>query len=180
MPGILGLDLATVTGWALARPGHRHLSGVHRIAPPNTAIGYFLLAFEEWLIGQIEVLQPNAVVFEAPILTGGETSIETARKLMCLAGFTEATAIRKKIPIVKEVNNQQLKVFWAGTGRASKEQMVEAARARGYDVSNHNEADALAIVDFAIVKLAPKSPEARAHYLGAGLPLLHKATEPRP
>lgn len=162
--GLLALDLATVVGWAHCGLGYRAvtsleaqaidrptgvLSGSHRIAAPGVGIGGFLNAFDLWLSDLVTLHTPDILVFEAPILTGGQTSIDTARKLMCLAGVTELIAHRRQIPIVREVNVSSVKKHWTGNGRAKKFEMIDAARARGFAPRTDDEADALAAMDFA-------------------------------
>lgn len=162
--GILALDLSTRTGWAVCGPDYRPAtpleavngapradvrSGVHVIASPGAPIGPFLNAFHVWLGNKIELHKPHALVFEAPILTGGKTSLDTARKLMALAALTELIAWQAEMPIVREVNVASVKKFWTGNGHARKDEMMAAARARGFAPRDDNEADALAVMEFA-------------------------------
>jgi len=44
-----------------------------------------------------------------------------------------------------------IKRHWTGKGNASKADMIAAARARGYEPSDDNQADALALLDYAVV-----------------------------
>ena len=166
--GILALDLATVVGWAYCGPNFRPVtaleakaagrtydlggeitSGSHLVAPPGVALGQFLDRFDLWLADMLIVNAPDYLVFEAPIHVAGSTSIETARRLMSMAGLTELIAHRREIPIVREVNVMSIKKHWTGNGRAKKPEMIEAARARGFTPRDDNEADALAVLDFA-------------------------------
>ncbi|MCK5445613.1 MAG: hypothetical protein KAI73_08315, partial [Rhodospirillaceae bacterium] len=108
--------------------------------------------YEKWLSELVEIVQPEILIFEAPIFTS-KTAFDTARKLISMAGITEMVAKRKGIRDrnVFEGNNQTVKSHFAGTGRADKAAMVAACQQRGWDIEagNHNEADALALFDYA-------------------------------
>lgn len=161
--GILALDLATTTGWAACGPAYRSITTLDaskRVAPPldvvsgrykiqhGWSIGPFLDDFCIWLEVKIGACKPRFLVFEAPILTRG-TSVDTARKLMSLAAMTEFVAHRQQVPVVRECHVGQIKRHWTGNGVAGKDQMVECARMRGFRPSDDNEADALAVMDYA-------------------------------
>lgn len=162
---VLALDLATVTGFAVGDADYppaptplekaggasspAYLSGSHRIAPPNTGIGQFLHRFDLWLSDQITVHAPSLVVFEAPILRDGHTAIDTARKLMCLAGHVELVCYRREVRCL-EAHLQTIKKHATGNGRAGKEEVTAAAVRRFGPVADDNEADALWLLDHAI------------------------------
>ncbi|MGD9884601.1 MAG: hypothetical protein AB7E70_21660 [Hyphomicrobiaceae bacterium] len=174
--GILALDLATTVGWASAAPGYRAVlpisarhgvqewaanlalmrSGSHRIAPPGAGLPEFFHAFDLWLADMITVHQPDLLIFEAPIIAGGKTSVETARKLMGLAVLTELTGYRRSIPKVREENVITVKKHWTGHGRADKRMMIDAARQRGFEPADDNAADALALADYAAAMIERK------------------------
>lgn len=149
---VLGLDLATNTGFAIGDLGGVPRFGGHRLPSTGDDLGRFLAAFEDWLLDTIRRDVPDRVFFEAPILS---QSTMTARKLMCLAGETERICHRERLP-VKEVVISQAKKFITGHGYADKQMVVEAAHARGWKVANDNEADACAIWLFGCATLAPK------------------------
>ncbi len=48
------------------------------------------------------------------------------------------------------VHSATLKKFATGNGRASKADMVTAARARGWSLVDHNEADAALLLEYAL------------------------------
>lgn len=162
---VLALDLATVTGWAVGDADHppaptpleksggadtpAYVSGSHRVAPPNTGIGQFLSRFDLWLSDNITVHNPSLVVFEAPIIFAGKTSVDTARKLMCLAGHVELVCYRREVRCL-EGHIGQVKKHATGNGMADKSAMTAAAVRRFGPVADDNEADALWLLDHAI------------------------------
>lgn len=173
---ILALDLSSRVGWAACderfwpavtvligahteRP-EGVFSGVKRIGLPACSIGAFCDEFERWLNDMIRVHQPDVVVFEAPILTGGKTSIDTARKLMALAAMTEMVTHRAGIARTYEVNVATVKKYWTGNGHAKKHDMIAAARARNFEPHDDNEADALALLHFAADEIARRGKPA--------------------
>lgn len=155
---LLSLDLALKTGYAVGPSDGKPLFGAYRIPHSPEDLGACLQHFGEWLEDSIAVHQPRVVVFEAPIFNAGKTSLATARLLYSLAGVTELICRRARV-ICREANLMTVKKFWAGTGRADKSQMMEAARRYGFDVKTSDEADALAIWAYAVHLLAPKHAE---------------------
>lgn len=160
--GILALDLSSATGWAAGSPGETPRAGTRRIGRPGQRIGAFLDIFDRWLSDQITVHQPAVLIFEAPILTAGKTSIDTARKLMCLAGVTELIAFRREIPRVFEADSSTVTKFFTGRGSygnrdAKKAAVMEQCRQLGWQPCDDNAADALALWRWAEFKLYPKA-----------------------
>jgi crossover junction endodeoxyribonuclease RuvC len=167
---ILFLDLATVTGHCFGAPGETPIYGSYRIGRPGCELGEFLAIYIDWLSDRITVFAPDAIAFEAPILTAGKTDIQTARKLMSLSGCTELIAYRREIP-AREVDNATIKKWFAGHGRADKNTMVRACVALGFDPrGDHNTADAIAGWSYACSIAAPKLRQRRydGALLGAG------------
>lgn len=154
---LLTLDLATKTGFAVGdiSSGERPLSGVHTLPSTGDDIGRFLLAFDKWLSDMIAFHKPETIVFEAPLfLAGGKSNISTARKLMCLAGMTEYFCSKHKVSCA-ECHVGTIKKYFTGSGSAKKPQMIAAARARGFEPKDDNEADALAIYFYTMNKFHP-------------------------
>lgn len=152
--GLLALDVATVTGWAYGRvpvsaatstfPPKPESGAI--MLPGGLAVGSLLAKFEDELGALIIRLAPKGMIIEAPILPKF-TSHETVRKLMSLAGIAEKLAYQHCIRRRYVVQPAQVKKHWTGKGNAKKPDMVAACEARGWAVSVHDEADALAIWD---------------------------------
>lgn len=164
---LLALDLATRVGWACGAPNENVRFGTHVLPSTGGEIGPFADAFGQWLRSKIESEKPELIVFEAPILTSGLTAIATARKLMGLAYHTELIAFDHQLR-VRESNLMTVKKFFAGSGKATKQDMVAAARRHGWDVDNDDEADALALWSHTIDRMVPGGfPKMRLGLLGA-------------
>ncbi|MGP9819220.1 hypothetical protein ACTZWW_04325 [Salinarimonas sp. NSM] len=154
MRPIIALDLAHSTGWASGAPDADPRFGTLQLPKTGDEIGRFLALFEDWLLDLITVESPALVVFEAPLLTRGNTTPTVARKLMGLANATEVACYRRDVRC-EQANLATVKKAFAGHGRAEKHEMVAAARARGWDVRNDNEADACGLWFCAVKHHAP-------------------------
>lgn len=151
---LLTLDLATVTGWAVWRPDGNHpgvQSGTERLPKTGDDVGRFLCAYADWLMPFVELERPGRVVFEAPWI-GPQTSQDVARKLLGLACMTEAVCHWQGIP-AWEVNNASVRKHFIGKGRGDRRELkrltMAACRERGWQPEDDNEADALAVMDYA-------------------------------
>lgn len=140
---ILTLDLATSTGWAFGSPGAVPSFGTHVLPSTGANVGRFLASHADWMRSIISENEINHVCFEAPILPK-KTQIVTLRKLYSLAGLTELMCHRHGIDCT-EADNSKVKKYFAGKSYAKKPEMIAAAKDRGFDVRNDDEADAIAI-----------------------------------
>jgi Holliday junction resolvasome RuvABC endonuclease subunit len=183
MPGLLALDIATVTGWAYtADPNDLDLEpefGSMRLPKTGPDIGAFLCAYREWLMPLIEQLRPKDVVFESPIMPA-TSQIIILRKLYGLAGVTEMVCTEHQTACT-EAYMQKVRKHFCGHARPGdrkakglerrrqiKAAVVQACRDRGWNPTNDDEADALAVLDYARAVLFPETA-------GEGLPLLREA-----
>ncbi|NIA72296.1 crossover junction endodeoxyribonuclease RuvC [Pelagibius litoralis] len=161
MTALLCLDLATSTGFAFWRPGaNRIASGSFRLPRTGPDVGWFVDEFEQRLSEMLGFHKPELVVFEAPLLRGGQTSIDTARKLMGLAIMTEFVCRRAGVKYL-EANNASVRKHFIGKGRGERKQLkamtIQACRERGWDPANDDEADALALLSYAVDLLRLKA-----------------------
>ena len=122
---------------------------------PKTGVdvGRFLCAFEDWLTADLMArTRPERVVFETAWV-GPKTNQATARKLMGMAGEVEKICHRNGLMCV-EANNASVRKHFIGKGRGTRDELkqmtIEACRARGWQPANDDEADALAILDYAL------------------------------
>lgn len=139
---LLTLDLATVLGWTKgAVEDTKFKSGYFRLPSTGPDIGKFALAYDAWL----GAIMPDVteVVFEAPILPK-KTRLITVRKLTGLAFYTEFLCAALDVRVM-EAHLQSIKKAIGGHGRAEKVDMIAAVRRYGYDVTEENEADAVAV-----------------------------------
>ena len=147
---IVALDLATSTGWARWKSGAKVRHGTIKMPKTGPDVGRFLSEFD-YRLADLLTVAPDIIVFEAPWI-GPNTHQATARKLMSLAGHVEFICFRSDIP-VREVNNATVRKHFCGKGKASRNELkslvMQACRARGWEPANDDEADALAVLDFA-------------------------------
>lgn len=154
---IMALDLATSLGIATGRVGEKPRAASHRVAPPDTPLGEWLHRYRAWFNDQLSVVEPDLVYYEAPILTQGKTSIQTAEKLISIAGVTAMICYGRGISCHKADSGEACKVF-TGTGRygnreEKKRAVMETCRRLGIPVKNDDEADAVAAWHLAESKL---------------------------
>lgn len=156
MRSILALDISVEgCGWAAGAPDGDPRFGTVRLPNRGQDMGATGCAFEKWLDAMMVVEKPVVVAFEAPLLIGPRTHFQTARKLMGLAFLCETIATRHDARCYEE-NNATLKKWFAGHGRAEKPDMIAVAKRYGWDVQDHNAADACALWAFTVKNFAPK------------------------
>ena len=152
MNRILALDLSTRVGWAAWGPGESAPHwGAHPLPRTGEDVGRYLAAYRRWLSGRLGEVAPDRVVMEAPILPK-TTALATTRKLHGLAGLTELIA-RDHGAAAMEVNNAQVRKHFIGRGRGKRDELkqatIAACRDRGWTPETDDEADALAVLDYA-------------------------------
>lgn len=151
---ILTLDIATRTGWALARPDGPPASGVYRANEGGNRLGYVLFKFSEWLTDFLAANRVRRVYYEAPLFMfnqrDGEqkTTQETVFRLMAMAGVAITVAESFGIEADK-LHHQQVKKFFAGSGHAKPEAVIKACFDRGWRPTSDDDADALAMLAYA-------------------------------
>lgn len=152
--GLLALDLATTFGWACALPGGEPEYGSLRL-PSKDGEGAVFLAYERWLEAALTNWQPKLVVYEAPILIGNRTSLQTATRLIGLGVITLKCCTAREVYRVERANNSTVKKFNTGGGKSEKLAMIDAVGRHGWRPSDDNAADALGIFLYAEAKHAP-------------------------
>lgn len=145
---ILALDLGQNTGWALRRRDGQIYSGRETFKPDRfSGGGMALLRFRSWLdtlhetSGHIEL-----VVFEEVRRHLGTTA---AHIYGAFAGQMSAWAEFKEIPY-QGVPVGTIKKHITGKGNASKEEVIRAVFDQGHTPMDDNEADAIALLRWAI------------------------------
>ena len=149
LPGtILALDLGTTTGWALRSVDGLVTSGTASFKPGRyDGGGMRYLRFTNWL-GELDRLSgPVAAIwFEEVRRHVGTDAAHVFGGLM--ASLTSWAEIRG-IPY-QGVPVGTIKKHATGKGNAPKQAMIDAARARGFSPADDNEADAIAILFWAL------------------------------
>jgi crossover junction endodeoxyribonuclease RuvC len=153
---ILALDLGAKTGWAAyydVYVGDSHvaidvnmgsfISGVKDFSTKRfEGGGMRYLKFRKWLNIFYEGKDLSEIYFEEVNYSGKRNSSVTyGGFLATLTSWCE----ENKIPY-QGVPVSTIKKYISGNGKSDKKAVIEAVRARGYDVQDDNEADALALL----------------------------------
>lgn len=154
---ILALDLATHVGWCVDGPEVvPPRAGAFKLRGGGTELGVAGLAFSEWLAEMVATWRPDAIAFEAPLMGGPGVVFNgrTARLLIGLAFVTEVVAASYATRCFEE-HVQSVRRHFLGQGRPKdpKRATVERCRLLGWEVPDHNAADAAALWAFAKARL---------------------------
>lgn len=140
---ILALDLATSTGWATlesSRPNTRYCGTWNLGVKARHGLRFQRLA------QHIGPKQPEVICFENTIVRGANAAIFLAG----LRGILLKWCEDNEIPPAVGVPIGTVKKHATGNGRASKDDMVAAAVARGWTPDSDDAADALWVLDYAV------------------------------
>ncbi len=148
----LALDLGRTTGWALLTPSGEIHSGFETFKPNRfESSGMALLRFRSWLtVMNVQAKGLDVCVFEEVRRHAGTTAAHTygefLGQLKAWGDEPEAQVPYLGVPV------GTIKKFATGKGNANKGLMIKAVREKfGHDrVTDHNEADALALLHWAI------------------------------
>ena len=145
---ILALDLGTTTGWALRGSDGHITSGSESFRPQRfEGGGMRFLRFKRWLTeikqscGSIDCLHFEEV--------RRHVSTDAAHAYGGFLATLTAWCEHHQIPY-QGVPVGTIKKHATGKGNASKEDVIAAVQARGHDPVDDNEADALALLLWAI------------------------------
>lgn len=145
---LLALDLGTMTGWALRNQHGRIVSGTAHFRPRRfEGGGMRYLRFERWLNETRNVTgKLDAVYFEEVRRHAGVDAAHAYGGFLAqLTAWCEHHAIPYEgVPV------GTIKHFITGKGNANKEKVIAAVKALGHDPEDDNEADALALLHWAI------------------------------
>lgn len=147
---ILALDLGTTTGWALNQNNQIH-SGSQSFKPQRfDGGGMRYLRFQRWLneLNQGEHSIGMVVFEEVRRHVSTDSAHAYGGFMATLTSWCEA----QKIPY-QGVPVGTIKKHATGKGNASKEEMIAAARAKGFNPTDDNQADALALLDWAMTEM---------------------------
>lgn len=140
-PSILALDLGTTTGWALYATGRTISGSMCFKANRFEGGGMRFLRFRREFLDKFRSVRE--VWFEE---VRNHTGTDAAHVYGGLLATLTAWCEENSIPY-KGIGVKQIKKHIAGTGRASKEAVIAAIKAKGFHPADDNEADALALLD---------------------------------
>ena len=145
---ILALDLATITGWALRSADGRINSGTVSFRPSRyDGGGIRYLRFRAWLEGMAQDSNGIGVVHYEEIrrhLSTDAAHVHGGLLAMLTAWCEQNTIAYQGVPV------GTIKRFITGKGNADKAAVIAAVRERGFSPADDNEADAMAILLWAI------------------------------
>ena len=145
---ILAIDLGTTTGWAVRARDYQIAHGFVSFKPQRfEGGGMRFLRFKRWL-SEIHTMTNDihAVYFEEVRRHAGVDAAHVYGGLMAtLTTWCE----HRNIPY-QGVPVGTIKKHATGKGNAGKDEVIAAMRVKGHPVSDDNEADALALLHWAI------------------------------
>ena len=145
---ILALDLGSKTGWALRQPDGSITSGTVEFRPNRFEGGGMpFLRFKGWLDEVLTFAGPiQTIHFEEVRRHLGTTACHVYGGFLAhLSAWCEKRAIPYQgVPV------GTIKKHATGKGNAGKAQVIAAMRDRGHSPTDDNEADALAILHWAL------------------------------
>ncbi len=145
---ILALDLGTVTGWALRDPNGTANSGTVSFRPNRfEGGGMRYLRFKHWLTELKSTTGGIDAVYLEEVRRHAGTS--AAHIYGGFLAHVTAWCEHHGIPY-QGVPVGTIKRYVTGKGNASKAAVIEAVRARGFAPVDDNEADAIALLLWAI------------------------------
>lgn len=155
---VLALDLGTTTGWALRLPDNSVTHGFVSFKPQRfEGGGMRYLRFRRWLDEMLELTKTGGH-------QGGLASIyfEEVRRHLgvdaahAYGGFLATLTSWCEYQMIpyQGVPVGTIKRHATGKGNAGKAEVMQAMKARGFVVSDDNEADALAILSWANAQAA--------------------------
>ena len=145
---VLALDLGTTTGWALRTRDGRIFSGTHDFRPRRfEGGGMRYLRFIDWLV-ELAMLSHGIrrVVFEE---VRRHVGTDAAHIYGGFLGALTSWCEEHEIPY-QGVPVGTIKRHVTGKGNANKDAVIAAVSARGYAPADDNEADAVALLLWAI------------------------------
>jgi Holliday junction resolvasome RuvABC endonuclease subunit len=147
---ILALDLGTTTGWALRGSDGHITSGSESFRPQRfEGGGMRFLRFKRWLTElKAATSGIDALHFEE---VRRHVSTDAAHAYGGFLATLTAWCEHHQIPY-QGVPVGTIKKHATGKGNAGKDEVIAAIRARGHAPSDDNEADALALLHWAIAQ----------------------------
>jgi len=145
---ILALDLGTQTGWALSTSDKTIISGSESFKPSRfEGGGMRYLRFKRWLTElKSHTDGIDAVYFEEVRRHAG---VDAAHAYGGFMAHLTAWCEHHEIPY-QGVPVGTIKKHASGKGNAGKDLMIQAAQQRGHQPTDDNEADAIALLYWAI------------------------------
>ena len=144
---ILALDLGTKLGWAVRARDGRIVHGTEAFTPRKSwTPGQRWLRARSFLTDVIVRHQVHAIAYEDVKRHAGTDAAHAYGAFLCLVQMVADSHRTALLP----VGVGTIKKHWTGKGNADKAAMVAQARVRGFKPESDNDADALAILHWAV------------------------------
>jgi hypothetical protein len=162
MKPVLALDLASVTGWAVGEPGILLAHGSIRFAAKGSSHEAIFSNAWDWMEDKIAVYGPKLVVWEAPLATSfsrGRTTTDVTTVLHGLPAVIGTCAYRHGIYDIRKAEVSAVRLHFIGQHpkrQVAKAMVMRQCRAQGWEVTDDNEADALATWSYMGALLKPE------------------------
>lgn len=146
---ILALDLGTKTGYAIRSRDGRIIHGTEAFTPrASWTPGQKWQRYRAWLSKIIAEEAVNLIVFE-DVKAHGKGAVLAAHAYGGFRAMLEMVADGHRVRLLP-VGVGTIKKHWTGKGNANKDAMLAQAKARGFRPETDNDADALAILHWAV------------------------------
>lgn len=144
---ILALDLGTKLGWAIRARDGRIVHGTEAFTPRKSwTPGQRWLRARSFLTDVIVRHQVHAIAYEDVKRHAGTDAAHAYGAFLCLVQMVADSHRTALLP----VGVGTIKKHWTGKGNADKDAMKAQAKVRGFSVVDDNDADALAILHWAV------------------------------
>lgn len=151
---ILALDLGTKCGYAIRNRDGKIVHGTEAFTPRKSwTPGQRWQRFRGWLSETIVKNQVNAIVYED---VRRHIGTDAAHAYGAFLALMELAADSHRLTLAP-VGVGVIKKHWTGRGNAKKDEMLAEAKRRGFRPETDNDADALAILDWAIKQEASRA-----------------------
>ncbi|CAJ0803118.1 hypothetical protein LMG18090_04393 [Ralstonia mannitolilytica] len=146
---VLALDLGTQCGWAVATRDGKFISGSDRFDPKRCGgPGRRWLAFREFLTARAREAGGIQALYYEDVKAHGP-GVQAAHVYGGFLAVLELWCAANNIPLYG-VGVGTIKKHATGKGNAKKPDMIAAAKARGIAAKDDNEADAVALLAYAL------------------------------
>lgn len=162
MKPVLALDLATITGWAVGEPGMLLAHGMIRFASKGASHEAIFANAFDWMQDKIGVYGPALIVWEAPLITSftrGRTTNDTTTVLFGLPAVIGLAAYKRGIYDIRKAETAKVRRHFIGENPKrvlAKRLVMRQCVARGWDITDDNEADAIATWSYMCSLIAPE------------------------
>ena len=147
MSAILTLDLGTQTGWSLLERSGAITSGTLSFKNDRyQGGGMRYLRFSRWLDDIKRFAGPVTEVYFEEVRR--HLGVDAAHAYGGFLATLTAWCEKESIPY-QGVSVGTLKRHATGKGNASKQEVLESLKAKGYNLADDNEADAIALLEWA-------------------------------